>query len=104
MNGLREFFNSNSGKAAAIGLVLIALILAFLSYRHNFGGNDAASWSRDRVFIDAKTGKPFDHTLKVGDKIPVKAPSGDNTGYPAELCYWTKDGKAKEDPTPVLLN
>jgi len=36
--------------------------------------------------------------------MPVLAPSGKNTGYEAELCYWTKDGKPKETPTPVLLN
>ena len=37
--------------------------------------------------------------------MPVLSPfSGKNTGYPAELCYWTKDGSIKTDPTPVLLN
>jgi hypothetical protein len=40
----------------------------------------------------------------IGQSIPIKAPSGNNSGYPAELCYWTKDGQAKTDPTPVLLN
>jgi hypothetical protein len=104
MNGLREFFNSPSGKATAIGLVLIAVVLAFWSFRSNFGGGEAAAIARDRMYIDANTGKPFEHTLKVGDVLPLKAPSGGNTGYPAELCYWTKDGKPKADPTPVLLN
>jgi hypothetical protein len=42
--------------------------------------------------------------LKVGDQIPVKSPhSGKSTGYPAELCYWTKDGVIKSEPTAVLL-
>jgi hypothetical protein len=104
MNGLREFFNSPAGKATAIGLVVAALILAFWSFRRNFGGGDGATFSRDRTYIDAATGKPFEHTLSVGDVIPLKAPSGGNTGYPAELCYWTKDGKPKTNPTPVLLN
>src|SRR5205809_1075501 len=104
MSGMREFFNSSSGKLAAIGLVLLALVLAFFSYRSSFGGDDAASISRDRMFVDAATGKPFEHQLQMGERIPVKAPSGGMTGYPAELCYWTKDGKRKKDPTPVLLN
>ncbi|MFL6117415.1 MAG: hypothetical protein ACJ786_39610 [Catenulispora sp.] len=104
MNGLREFFNSPSGKATAIGLVLVAVVLAFWSFRQNFGGGEGAAIARDRMYIDAATGKPFEHTLKVGDVMPLKAPSGGNTGWPAELCYWTKDGKAKTDPTFVLLN
>ena len=48
--------------------------------------------------------KAFRYEIKIGDSVPVKAPSGEKSGYPAELCYWTKDGQPKEDPTPVLLN
>jgi len=48
--------------------------------------------------------KPFKHTLAPGEGIPVMAPSGNRTGYPAEACYWTKDGKPKSEPTYVLLN
>jgi hypothetical protein len=32
------------------------------------------------------------------------APSGKKVGYPAELCYWTADGKLRSEPVPVLLN
>lgn len=36
---------------------------------------------------------------------PVKCPdTGKETGYEAELCYWTKDGHPKDEPIPVLLN
>jgi len=56
------------------------------------------------MFIDAKTGKPYSIELKEGMPFPAPAPSGGNTGYPAEKCYWTKDGKEKKDPTYVLLN
>jgi hypothetical protein len=60
--------------------------------------------ARERTFICAQTGKSFEHTLKLGEAIPVKSPySGQNTGYPAELCYWTKDGRIKKEPTAVLL-
>ena len=103
MNGLREFFNSPAGKATAIGLVVLALVLAFWSFRSNFSGGDGVTLARDRTYIDANTGKPFEHSLSVGEILPVKAPSGGN-GYPAEWCYWTKDGKVKKEPTPVLLN
>jgi len=101
---MREFFNSPQGKMAAIALVVIALVIAFFSYRSTMGGSDAASISADRMFIDAATGKPFEHVIRIGDVIPVKAPSGGNTGYPAEQCFWTADGKIKKTPTAVLVN
>jgi hypothetical protein len=57
------------------------------------------------TYICSETLKPFDYELKEGDSIPVLSPfTGKKTGYPAELCYWTKEGKIKETPTPVLLN
>jgi hypothetical protein len=69
------------------------------------GGNDAQAQDLTRLFICAETGQTFQYTLKIGDTIPVRSPyTGANTGYPAELCYWTKDGGTTNDPTPVLLN
>jgi hypothetical protein len=104
MDKLRQFFNTNGGKITAVALVLLALVIAFYSFRSNLGMSSASAISRDRMFIDATTGKPFEHVISVGETLPVKAPSGDHSGWPAELCYWTKDGKPKQDPTPVLLN
>jgi hypothetical protein len=64
-----------------------------------------ADESRNRWFICTGTGKAFRKKLEPGMTFPVESPhSGKATGVQAELCYWTKDGKAKEDPTPVLLN
>jgi hypothetical protein len=63
-----------------------------------------ASRSNDKIFVDSQTGRSFSHELVRGESIPVDAPSGGKTGYPAELCFWTKDGQIKSDPTPVLLN
>ena len=56
------------------------------------------------MYIDANTGKAFDHILEKGERVPIQTPSGEKAGYPAEPCYWTKDGKAKTEPTWVLLN
>jgi hypothetical protein len=103
LSGAREFFNSPAGKGTAIGIFVFALVIAFFSIKSNVS-NDANRISADRMFMDSTTGKPFEHTLAAGDRIPLKAPSGGNTGYPAEPCYWTKDGKIKPDPTFVLLN
>lgn len=71
----------------------------------NLGGSEAAQISAERVFMCAETGKPFELELEAGMKIPTHSPhSGKDTGYPAELCYWTADGKTKSEPTAVLLN
>lgn len=101
---LRTFFRTGAGKGVAIALAVIGLVIVVVSARRSLGPSEAAQMSRGRVFIDAATGKAFNHTLSLGEKVPVPAPSGKNTGVPAELCYWTKDGKLKREPTFVLLN
>jgi len=101
--GLREFMNSPTGKVISIILALLAIGLAGAYIWSNLAPTEAEAMARDRTFIDAKTMKPFVHELKIGDRIPVPAPSGGNTGYPGEFCYWTKDGKTKKEPTVVLL-
>ena len=89
------------GVAAAVASV--ALMAYVLRGQLGFGG--PAALSRERAFICAATGKPFEYELKLGDFIPVASPhSGAQTGYPAERCYWTADGGTKEEPTLVLLN
>jgi hypothetical protein len=101
--GLREFLNSSRGRSITLVAVIIVLAAAAFFIWRSLGPSEAEAMSRDRVFIDSKTMKAFEHELKIGDRIPVDAPSGGRTGYPAELCYWTKDGKEKKDPTAVLL-
>ena len=102
--GLREFLNSPTGKNLAIGgAILMVLVAVFLVWRA-MGPGEAEALSRDRAFIDAQTMKGFNHFIAIGETIPIDAPSGGKTGYPAELCYWTKDGKTKKIATAVLLN
>ena len=100
---LREFFRSPAGMAVAGVVVLIGLYFAVSAVR-GISTSEAEQLSANRAFIDVKTGKPYRYEVKPGTSIPAPAPSGGNTGYPAELCYWTKDGKEKKDPTFVLLN
>jgi hypothetical protein len=104
MNGLREFLKTTGGQILGSVVALAAIVLMIWMIRGYFGPSDAAKLSLDRIFVDAANGKPFEHVISPGEKFPVKAPSGGNTGYPAELCYWTKDGKIKSEPTPVLIN
>jgi hypothetical protein len=84
-------------------VVLIGLLFAFYSLR-GLMTSDAEEASAKRMFIDAETNQTFRYTLQIGSKIPVKAPSGKETGYPADACTWTKDGKVKAEPTWVLVN
>jgi hypothetical protein len=107
MPGFREFLRSRNGQIAGMVLLVIGIALGAYSVWSNVGPSTAAAISNDRIFVDAKTGQAFHHTLSLDDRYPIKAPSGGNTGYPAELCYWNKDGTPKkpgEEPTAVLMN
>ena len=102
---LREYVNSKAGYGVAALIGLLGLAVVVWGVKRNFGDSDGASSSRERVFICAETLKPFNHDLKEGEGVPVYSPhSGKQTGYPAELCFWKKDGTVKDSPTAVLLN
>lgn len=103
MDGLRKFINGPGGNILAIVLVVLG-VGGGAWYLYSASANNPANIANRRIFIDATTGKPFNVDLTDVAEVPVKAPSGGMTGYPAELCYWTADGKPKADPTPVLLN
>lgn len=102
---VRQFLRTGGGRVAAIALAAVAVIAAVISMRTNLGPSEAASLSRERLYVCAETGKPYELTLEAGTPTPAPSPhSGKNTGYPAELCFWTKSGEVKQEPTPVLLN
>ena len=105
MMQLHQFFRSPSGKIV-FGLLLVsALALGGWTVRQWCRNSAYGEASRDCIFVCAQTGKSFHYRLESGTEIPVPSPfSGQNTGYLAELCYWTADGHIKDDPTPVLLN
>jgi hypothetical protein len=100
---LTKVLEKPTGRTAAIVLLIGAIAAAGYVIKNSIFSSTVSN-ERTRMFIDASTGKGFRHELKLGESIPVDAPSGNKTGYPAELCYWTKDGTPKSDPTPVLLN
>jgi hypothetical protein len=100
---LREFLKGGAGKVAAAVVVAIGLITAFVTAR-GVMTSEGEELSGTRWFVDAETGKPFRYSLGGSAEIPAPAPSGKKSGYPAESCFWTKDGKPKEEPTYVLLN
>jgi hypothetical protein len=100
---LTNLLERPAGKAAAVVLCLGGLAIAAYVVKNSLMSS-AVSYSRHRVYIDSSTMQPFAHDLERDESIPIPAPSGGKTGYPAELCFWTKDGKIKADGTPVLLN
>jgi hypothetical protein len=104
MASFRNFLDSQGGKILAAVLIVGAGIAGFLAIRSVIGPNEGAQIANDRIFIDASTGRPFNVVLKSGLEIPVTAPSGGKTGFPAELCFWTKEGTIREQPFAVLLN
>lgn len=104
MPGFREFLRSKNGQYASAAIVICAVGALGWSLYANLRDENAASANTPN-FICAETGKSFTHTLSIGETLPILSPySGKKTGYLAELCFWTKDGKIKRDPTPVLLN
>ena len=103
--GIRELFSTKPGRVLAVTIGVVGVIVVLYSLKRQFGQSEASTSSSQRVFICSETGKSFNHELAEGEAVPVKSPySGKATGYPAELCYWTKDGKVTETPYPVLLN
>lgn len=98
--GIRRFMTGTTGIVVAV----VALGVGALMIARMFGGGELAD-TATRNFICAETGKSFSYTLKAGETLPVMSPySKQPTGYLAEKCYWTRDGKAKAEPTLVLLN
>ena len=88
----------------AIVLLLATGVIAWIQ----LGGKSVYDMSYERAFICAETLKPYEYTIKMGDSMPYYSPHTDrNTGYPAELCYWTRDENGrwaqKDKPTLVLV-
>lgn len=95
-----SFFETRNGKI--VGGVVVALAIASGVYFARDMFSSPMTEANERVFIDSATGKTFPFELSIGDTIPVKAPSGSQTGYPAEKCFWSADGSPKSEPTFVL--
>jgi hypothetical protein len=101
------FFRTGPGKVTAYILIATSISVATYFVFQAIRGGQVVAQGNDRIFLDTATNKAFHVRLDdlVGQSIPIKSPySGTNTGYPAELCYWTADGSVKSDPTPVVLN
>jgi hypothetical protein len=99
---VRRFLQGAGGKATALILFTLIGVAVYRSVR-DFS-TSAGETANRRLYICAETSKSYEITLDPSTPCPAPSPySGKNTGYPAELCYWTKDGSIKSEPTAVLL-
>lgn len=86
--------------AVAVGLLLVSAVLLI----RTLGGDDPAAASRRRIAIDSLTNEVLEITVGEGSRPPWRNPkTGGDTLYPAEACYWNKDGTAKLKPTYVFV-
>lgn len=94
-----------SGTMGIVVFVALFGASAYLTYRTLTTAPMPDAEPLEVTFYCIEAKKPFEYSLLEGDKWPVISPfTGKATGYPAERCYWTKDGKRKAEPTYVLLN
>jgi hypothetical protein len=98
-------FRNRRGVGIGAGAVA-GLVVVIVAFRVLAGGPDPAVTGRERVAIDAETGRVFErYRIRPGDSTPWTHPrTGRATLYPAEACYWAADGGVKLEPTYVLVN
>lgn len=92
----------NFGVVIAVVVLGAAAVALYLTAFRSDAQQQLVDLNRYRWYID-EDGKAFTQELRIGAPSVVTSPSG-KRAFPAELCYWTRDGKPKERPTPVLLN
>jgi len=93
-------------KGAKIAFAAFVLLIAVGVLAAQFGGGPSVREEMlIRPVICSETGEVFERfKYPKGHRTPFENPkTGRKTLYPAELCYWTKDGKAKLEPTYVLI-
>lgn len=91
----------SAGPVVAVIVVIAAAVAVYFSVFKKDDRSNLVDMNRFRWFVDAK-GNSFLHEIRIGEGAPT-SPSGE-PAFLAELCHWTKDGKVRPTPFPVLLN
>lgn len=99
---VKEFLEGTLGKALGVGFAVLAVGVMLWLVLSGDGMSAIAADTSARVFID-EDGNTERRAIEIGQTNDFKGPTG-KPMFPAEVCYWTKDGKPKTDPTFVLLN
>lgn len=94
--------------SGGLGIIVVFVLLSvagFSTYKLFTAPPEAPANPQFVDVICAVTMKHFQHERQSGENYPFYSPfTKERTAYPAETCYWTRDGKAKLEPTYVLLN
>lgn len=94
-----------SGGGGALLAVVLLAAAGYLIYNNYWNAAAEDPVDTARWFKCAEDGNDFAYVLKMGDKPPITCPKcKKETGFPAEACYWTRDGGVKDKPTYVILN
>lgn len=94
-----------SGKLGIFIFVVLFSTAGYLTWHTLTHGEQAKPDSPPITYMCSETMKTFERKPVMNETIPVMSPyTNHNTGYPAEMCFWTRDGKQKAEPTYVLLN
>lgn len=107
MAGLRRGAVNTKALLAGGGVVIGVAVLAWAVMNSSlFARDPMVDAARLRPAVDAQTGRAYpEFLMPIDDAPPWKSPdTGTETVWPAELCYWTSDGKATLSPTLVILN
>lgn len=99
-NKLKKTLSIVGASAALLVLAIVVLRSTLLA------PPDAGDLSRRRTVVDTKTGEVIENfPIPENSSMPWTNPkTGEKTLIQGEACYWTRDGKAKLEPTYVLLN
>lgn len=100
-HSVKQLLQGNTGVIAAVVLLLLGGGAMYWTVFAGDGRSDLAEDNSNIWFVD-EAGQSFKVRLTVGMSAQIER--NGKKAYPAELCFWTKDGKPKTTPTPVLLN
>lgn len=89
------------GLVAGVVALLLGLGCIYYFVIAGDGQREISQASNSRLYID-EAGNTFQRRLEVGQEFAATSPAG-KKAFPAELCYWTREGKTKPTPTPVFL-
>lgn len=87
-----------------LAVAIVALAAAGVVAWHYFPRGPDTTIASRRPFKCAECNAVFPHDLELGETEPINCPKcGKKTAWIPEACYWTKDGKAKAEPTWVIV-
>ena len=94
----------SGGAGLALGIVLLAAAGALI-YNTYWRASADEPVESARFYMCSGDGNVFAYAMKKGESVPIACPAcKKTTAFPAEACYWTRDGGTKDKPTYVILN